>query len=678
MAAEPARALDEENGAPSHEAAHPPSDLAPPPDAPWRTGLGIAAGVVCGVALAGAFVALDPARTVTTAALETALPGIATACVTALACTVSGNALLRRWSRDLGTGPAGWAYAAGLGLAVLGALAAVPAALGVALSLPVAWALILAVLLGGALAGGFRDVRAPRLSAATVVVGVVALFPGFIEALAPPTDTDEIYYHLDLAREIATRGGLPGGWLTPNGSRPLPVHLVHAVLFGAGGETAPRLLALLTLGAVALAARELGDARFGRGGSLPALALLGSFSFVREAGMAYSEPFVALGLLLAAEALLRGHFRAMGLAAGLALAAKYTAAPVVAGLFLAASLEDRETLRGRLRALVVPALLAVAPTVPWLARNVLSDLHPLFPFAGWPAPASGAPLVFAWPEKYGMGRSVLDFVRLPLDLLFRAETGSFVYLGRINLAWGVLVPAAVFASFRSDSRHDARRLLVVVLLGFAGWAAGAQLLRWLVPLSGVAALFAAAAANAAPGGAVTRGLRIAAGMALAASLPANLAPAWERAAARIDVARGAETRDAFLARELPAWGALAFLRDSVPPDAVVAQLLSWQGYWIPQPHVLGSVEDHVPTRWWLATHGDDALPALAREGVRYLLVGDLDFLPRSYPFLSPTELDAQFRAPARLLRERLLHDATRVHAEGRWEVWRLDPPETTP
>ncbi len=435
--------------------------------------------------------------------------------------------------------------------------------------------------------------------------------------------------------------------------------------------------------------RELGDARFGPrggvGGGLAALAILGSYSFVREAGMAYSEPFVALGLLLAAEALLRGHLRAMGLAAGLALAAKYTAAPAVAGLFLAALLSNAQadTVVTRLRTLVVPALLVLAPTVPWWARNAISGLHPLFPFAGWPTPASGAPLVFAWPEKYGLGRTALDFARLPVDLLFRAEPGSFVYLGRLSLAWGVLLPGAAIACARSSARHDARRLLLVVGLGFAGWAAGAQLLRWLVPLAGVAGLLAASAGSAVetPSASATRlagGLRVATWIVLLASLPANLAPAWARAAARVDVARGAESREAFLARELPAWGALAFLRDSVPADATVAQLFSWQGYWIPQRHVLGSVEDHVPTRWWLATHGDDALSALSREGVGYLLVGDLDFLPRSYPFLTPAALDAQFRAPARGLRERLLHDATRVYAEGRWEVWRLDPPAPAP
>jgi hypothetical protein len=89
--------------------------------------------------------------------------------------------------------------------------------------------------------------------------------------------------------------------------------------------------------------------------------------------------------------------------------------------------------------------------------------------------------------------------------------------------------------------------------------------------------------------------------------------------------------------------------------------------------VLGSVEDHVPTRWWLATHGEDSLRALAREGVTHLLVGDLAFFPKAYPFMAPEALEEQLAGPARRLRELLLRDATRLHAAGRWEVWRLDP-----
>ena len=61
-------------------------------------------------------------------------------------------------------------------------------------------------------------------------------------------------------------------------------------------------------------------------------------------------------------------------------------------------------------------------------------------------------------------------------------------------------------------------------------------------------------------------------------------------------------------------------------------------------------------------------------GVRYLLVGDVHFLKKSYPFLTPEVLEEQFRRPEDLLRKLLTRDATRLFAEEKWEVWRLDAP----
>jgi hypothetical protein len=146
-------------------------------------------------------------------------------------------------------------------------------------------------------------------------------------------------------------------------------------------------------------------------------------------------------------------------------------------------------------------------------------------------------------------------------------------------------------------------------------------------------------------------------------------------APRVAVVTGNEDRETFLTRELPAWGALRYLRDQVPADAPVALLFAWQGYYVRQPWILGSLEDHVPTRYWLWKHGDTSLSALADAGVRYLLVGDIHFLKKSYPFLAPNVLKDQFTTPEQALRTLLLRDATLLFAKDRWEVWRLDGPD---
>src|SRR5204863_3572908 len=109
-----------------------------------------------------------------------------------------------------------------------------------------------------------------------------------------------------------------------------------------------------------------------------------------------------------------------------------------------------------------------------------------------------------------------------------------------------------------------------------------------------------------------------------------------------------------------------------------ALLYAWQAYYLPQETVLGSVEDHVPTRWWLWSHGDASLADLRSQGVEWLLVGDTHFLPKAYPFLAPDVLRAQFTEPTEALRTLLLRDGTRLFAQDRWEVWRLDAPPVGP
>lgn len=622
-----------------------------PTPGPSRRGP-IFAGLLA-IALAVVFLVLDPGGTVKPEAYLAFARGAVPALVALFAALGAGGAILRAAAPDALDAPSGWLAALGLGVAVQGAgmgLFAMAGTIG-----PIA---ATSVLLASAAGWASRPrVRLPQVPVAVWVIGGLFLLPGLIEAMAPPTDTDELSYHLALPRRMVESGHLLGGLLNPDGSRPLPVHLVFAALYALGGEAAPRLWHLAITAVLALGVRSLAEARFGRGqGDLPALALLGSWSWLRESGLAYNNHLVALWLLVAADAMLARRWVLMGWMCGFALAAKYTAAPAVGGLALIAAWDG---LRTEPRRVLLAAVATLAPVVPWWARNLYEGLHPLFPFAGWPtADVPGADFVFVYLDKYGLGRDLVSTLLLPWNLLMRAETDSFVFLGRISLLWAALVIAMVAAARRDGA---VRRLAFVVALGFVGWALGAQIMRYLLPIAAVAAL---------AGGALSR--RWPAWLLLAVSLPANLAPALVRAADRVAVATGNETPDTFLAGSLPAWGALRFMREQVPRDAPVAMLYAWHGYYVPQPWILGSVEDHVPTRYWAWKHGDRALTELAESGVRYLLVGDVHFLKKSYPFLEPNLLETQFRAPQARMRELLLRDATRLYAADRWEVWRLD------
>lgn len=604
--------------------------------------------LLAALVLGAAFLALDPARTLSGEAALRATQGLGVAALVGAACLGAGRALLGH------RGPLPWPSALGAGYALLGAGQTALAFTGLA-GRGTAAALVVLLALGWVRPGSLTRPRLPLVGALGLLV---LLGAGALHALAPPTDTDELYYQLAIPRFITETGGLAGGFLHPDMSRPSPVQAAAAALYALGGETAPRLFHLGLTVALVLGARELAAARFGEGaGDLGAAALAGSYTVASTAGFAYADVPAGLFLLLAADAALDRRAPATGLWAGLAVAAKYTAGPAALAVCLVAAWE----LRRHPGVVLAAAALALLPLLPWWARNAATGLHPLFPFAGWPAADA---FRFVYPEKYGAGRDLLATALLPWNLLMRAETDSFVFLGRLNLAWAGLGVGTLLALRREPL---ARRLAFVVALGFAAWAASAQLLRYLVPLLAVAAY----ASGAARAGRATW-------LLFALSLPANLVPLWSRAADVAAAARGAEARDAYLARALPAWPAVAYVRDHVPPDEPVALLNTWAAYLVPQPTLLGSVEDHVPTRHWVFTHGDASLAALYEAGARWLLVGDIKYLRKGYGFLDEATWKTQLREPQERLERLLLRDADRVFADRHHAVWRLRPPLDDP
>ena len=563
----------------------------------------------------------------------------------------AGAALLARVAPQLLDRAGGWLWALGVGMAAHALALSLLAAAGL-LSAATA-AATLALLCGG---WAFRPpIRRPRPSGGyAALVLPLLLLPALIAALAPPTDTDELYQHLALARRIAQGGAFIGGFDSPDGSRPQLVHAIFAGQYALGGAEAARLWHLGVALALLLGVGELADARFGLNrGLVPAVVIATSYTFVHEAGLAYNDLPAALWLLLGVEAALAGLAAPVGLFLGLALAAKYTAAPAAAAAGLVLLVRAPRPAR----ALCIAAATGLLPLAPWWLRNVSGELHPLFPYAGWPAVEG---FRFVYPEKYGIGHTWGDALRLPLDVLFRSRIDSFAFLGQLSWGWLVLGAGALWSARAS---RDARLLVVIVTAGFVGWGASAQVMRYLLPLSGVAALAGAASS--------WRGLALALTLL---SLPRNAEPLAKETRDRVAVVVGDEDEETFLSRELPAWGALRYLRDHVPAHEPVALLYAWQGYYLHQPYVLGSVEDHTPTRQWLAARGEAALHALYERGVRWLLVGDLHFLRKSYAFLPEAEWRARFVEPQEQLRRLLRRDAERLHAGARWEVYRLDAP----
>ena len=596
---------------------------------------------------------LDPAQAVDLAMAGSAGAGLLVAIAGATAAIGSGAAVLDRFAPDLLEDERGILHSAVAGL-LLWSLGGLLLAAAGGLT-PVPLAVLGALLMLGWLARPRLVV--PRPPPLVALALLVVLVPGLIEALAPPTDTDELYYHLGLPKKMLDAAALVGGVLDPSGNRPLLVHLPMTTMLALGGETAPRLLHLATTLGVVGATASLGRRHLGPGaGETAALLLAGSWSFTRGAGVLGTDMPAALAVLAALDAGLRGHRTAMTLAAATALGAKYTASGAIAGVFLAARLP--------LRARLLAGIGALALVSPWWVRNLLTGVHPLFPFAGWPDL-----FPFQYLDKYGAGRDLAALLMLPWNVVMSAEIDSFRFLGRVTPSLLALAPAAAWAAW---GRGTVCRLLVVSVTLCLAWATGPHLLRFLLPGLPILALAAGAGATRllVCGRSGTLALAAVALTGLLA-LPANLGPVLSHAGDRVRAATGTESRDAFLTRLVPSWPAIRWANQHLPADATVAVLYNWQGYLIERPTRLGSVEDHIPVRHWQLTHHEESLSRLRAEGVTHVLIDRQRFLGAAYPFVPEADLDTLFRSPTRAWEDQLLMEGALLYEQGGTRIFSL-------
>jgi hypothetical protein len=200
---------------------------------------------------------------------------------------------------------------------------------------------------------------------------------------------------------------------------------------------------------------------------------------------------------------------------------------------------------------------------------------------------------------------------------------------------------------------------------------GPHWLRYLLPAAPILALALTSGFQV-----LSSWARLAIYAAFLLGLPTNLGPWAQDLSIKAPAAFGYESQSSFLEEEVRGWKAVSWINEHSPKDARVALFFAWPKRYVERPILLGSVEDHVPSRVHLEREGEKALQVLKEAGVSHLLVGGVcdgckNFLHKSYPFLSEAEFDAQFRAPERQLQGLLLKEAAKVFESGKYSVWRL-------
>jgi hypothetical protein len=479
-----------------------------------------------------------------------------------------------------------------------------------------------------------------------IMIGMVLLSPGIIDVLGPIMGTDERYLHVGLSGQMLLHEGLVGGLLHPNGSRPLTLQMIYTGLLSSGETTALAgfhwWLAVALMGFMV----QLGHRHFGHWGVgvLAAAMLAGSTSIQEATGQAASDLPTALAVLCALDAAVTGRVRAGAIAAATALSIKYTAAAPLLGILLLAKVPPK----ARVRTVGFTVLLLC----PWWLRNAMDGLHPLFPFAGWPAPD----MQFQFLEKWGAGRDLLDFIWLPYRAIFEASPTDYRFHGRVHpfilMCW--LPLPLVFGSSRF------RPWLLASLIGFGGWAMGPHWLRYLIPSLPIIAL--TGAAMTVP----LMGTRLRAGI-LALIFMASTHSGLQ--------GFGATLQDNFTALREDSrpsgQQAVEFCNDHLPKDATVALLFAWSSANLHRKQLIGSVEDHVPTRHFLLRNRADPVGALVAAGATHALVRNTKFQRTNYTFIARTEFDSRFEDPVHSLDHMLLMEAQLLYRGPHHRVYKL-------
>ena len=481
------------------------------------------------------------------------------------------------------------------------------------------------------------------------LIGIITIW-GAVDAWGPIIDSDAVYYHAALPKQLWLQQELIGGVFHPNGSRPLILHLPFAVLYGWGGETALSFFHLFIAIGFVISIIERGEQCAKWSGIWAVLLLIGSWSFIHEVGIVANNIPVGFACWLVFMLCREQKYDLAAVVAGIGLSIKFTSIGVLVGVWFFFVPGWRQ----RIRVLLVASVIVLV----WPIRNAVEGLHPLFPYMGWEGE-----FPFQYLEKYGAGRDFYSFLMLPWNVVVTAEIDTFRFLGRLNPLFLGAIPLAATACWKDVSQ---RRTLGVIVVFCLFWMTGPHWIRHLLPGLAIVSLWIGLSISSA-----SRLVFWGALFCWGCGLISNWAPLVEKLAHRLPVALGQVDKDSYRQEKIPGWKTLRWVDEKLPKSANIAILFSWAGLATERNYLFSSIEDHVPIRYWLSHHREKSLTLLQRQGITHLVVGPHVFLHKSYPFLTKDEFTQQFIEPIDLLEELLLRDAELIQQFSKYKVYRL-------
>ena len=481
----------------------------------------------------------------------------------------------------------------------------------------------------------------------TVPFFVTAIFlaVSFIAALAPETEYDALWYHLELPRQWLLAGRPVDNVTEYVSLYPMGFDLLFGIALAFGSDSAARLiqwscLGLSTLLLVRAARRVAGP----QTGWLAAAVFAAGPTVLWEATTAYVDLALATYTLAGAVALLEWidrredqWLRVAGVMLGFGCAIKHLGLVALMASVLVFVISQRSTLLPRIfevaRWLIVVPLLMGGP---WYARAWAAARNPVAPMLvnvfGIQPPERWTPRAEAglkrFEARFGRGHDPTALLRLPWDLTMHGS----VFGGAVGIAVLAAAPGVVLAL----RRH---RRLIAVLGGVAIYVAvwmspvGSLQFRFLLPVLPFLSLLAAA-------GFVALGSRSKVmDWAVAALLLLSLPPfipfhegdrrgwdGWLTHVLRrvpVEVVVGAESKDSYLTRQVPSYGAWRFINTQLPTEAVILSYPAGDNFyadrrrvWANSPPMLEGV------RRLSAGSEDEAFAYLRRWKITHVLIDE--------------------------------------------------------
>lgn len=509
------------------------------------------------------------------------------------------------------------------------------------------------------------------LTCAIVLVSLIAIG---LHAISPEVSWDASAYHLTVPRLYNEAGGFRAIEMNVYSNWPLSTELLFSAAMLANDYILAKAVhfgfGILTLAAIVLACRGAGRETGAIGGALWLLSPVVLFEFP----IAYIELATAFWLTAAVVFLLRAKQRPAeagpalllsGLCCAGVIGTKVTgiAAAGAVGLLytpdLARSIRNGDARVKFIefgRNFLVPIIVL---SLPWLIKAAWFTGNPIYPFGfelfGGPDWSAALASRFeAWQRGLGMGRGPIDYLLLPMRVVWHTGDGAAGFGNEIGRYWALVVPLSIAFGLRSPV---VRGCLAVSGSYFVFWSLSAQNARFLIPILPLLAIAGALTITSMiERSSRHRPIRNAVLAACSGAL------VWTHLGSWVDGAKLAvlyQLRWPELQRAAtdPVFG---FIDRELPPDARVLMLNTNQGFFCPREFLADSFFEASQITEWLGSASSRAqlLERLRNRGVTHLLRFDQQWGGLEYP-LALRELIDDPRA------------AERIYRAGRFEVFAL-------